>query len=116
MLDHKSEIRILPGYYIFVEIVFFMFSLLKFSDTILDYKEGTFTLQETNWSFFYLILMFGGVELIFYLIFFSIMNFNSYKGITIFSRFSKLDTTWDQIESISLTVNLYEQFFLLAEV
>lgn len=106
MYEHKLKIKIFPGYFLFVESIFIFLEISFIFNDILDYREGTWTLQQLYWSLTIIFLLYGGIEMIFYYYLFSIISFDSQKGIQIFSRFSKIKATWKEIKSIELTLSL----------
>lgn len=106
--EYSPHIKILPGYAIFTLSVIFIFFLNFEADTILDYKEHSLPLNDHYLLLLYLVFIFGLAFFILYLFLFSILTVDSEKGITIFSRFSTKSISWDQIEEISVMLNLEE--------
>ena len=102
--ETPSRIRILPGFIIFFELVLLLLFISFMLDNYLDYQEGTFSLQETYLSFGFVFLEFGGIAFIFHFFFYSIIQLDYIRGFSLYSRFSRKNFEWDQIESITMII------------
>ncbi|MHA1584144.1 MAG: hypothetical protein ACTSWL_02730 [Promethearchaeota archaeon] len=104
--EHKNHFRIIPGLTIFAEILFFILLIPPFFiDSILDFREGTFSLQETYIFFGFLIIMWGSFGFVLFYFLFSIIHFDFIDRIKIYSRFSQKKYNWDEIDSITFIIS-----------
>ncbi len=103
--ETPSRIRILPRFIIFFELVLLLLFISFMLDSVLDYQEGTFSLQETYLSFGIVFLEFGGIAFIFHYFRYSVIQIDSIGGFSIYSRFFQKNFEWDQIESITFIIS-----------